>query len=138
MIMAHAKAFKTKLMAQGEHCFLTDLLEWVIAVKPYRPCQDVMNYLFQYKITLLTWSTCKMRITLVPSSTGAGGTMSYAAAGGSHPTGIVLTGIYALTCYTHLVPGAVMMGGAAWGGDGYTFSEGISNKTRTTHTCNCG
>lgn len=45
--MAHAKAFKTKLMAQGEDCFLTNLLEWVIEVKPFRPCQDVMNYLFQ-------------------------------------------------------------------------------------------
>lgn len=79
-----------------------------------------------------------MRVSLVASSASAGGTMSYAAAGGSHPTGIVLAGICALASYTHLVPRAVTMGGATWGGDGYTLLEGISNETRTTHTSNCG
>lgn len=79
-----------------------------------------------------------MRVSLITSSTCTGGTMSYAAADGSLPTGIALTGIYTLVYYTHLVPRAVMMGGTAWGWDGYTFSKGISNKTRSTHTSNCG
>lgn len=123
-------------VATGRTLFLKDLLKWGTVVKLNRHCQYIMNY-FCYSIMMLTWSTCEMRVSLVASSTGADGTMSYAAAGGSHPTRIVLTGIYALACYTHLVPRAVMMGGAAWCGDGYTLPEGISHKTRTTHTSNC-
>lgn len=70
-------------------------------------------------------------------STGADGAVSYAAACGSCPAGIVPAGVDALAHHTHLVPGAVVVGGAARGGDGHTRLKGVTHQAGATHTGDC-